>query len=64
MNKYVDELPEENGKSVHYEEMVASTGKPVATKQLFVPIDQRSGKTFLPSTSSMGDPCHSVFRRQ
>ena len=33
MDKYVSELPEENGKSIHCEEVTASTGRPVATKQ-------------------------------
>ena len=33
MNKYVTKLPEENGTSTHGEEVVASTAKPVATKQ-------------------------------
>ena len=28
MNKYVDELPEENKKPTHYEEVTASAGKP------------------------------------
>ena len=33
MNKDVDELPEENVKSIHCEEMVTGTGRTVATKQ-------------------------------
>ena len=33
MNEYVNELPEENEKSIHYEEVTASTGRPFATKQ-------------------------------
>ena len=34
MNKYVDELPEENEKSViHFEEVVTGTVRLVATKQ-------------------------------
>ena len=33
MNKYVDELHEENGESVHHEEMVTGAGKTLATKQ-------------------------------
>ena len=54
MNKYVNELPEENGESIHYEEATTGTGRPVATKQkeqstppssslssIVVPIDQR-----------------------
>ena len=56
MNKYVDKLHEENGASVHYEEMGtgSSTAKPVSTKQkiqsspplpafskMYVPADQR-----------------------
>ena len=32
VNKYVDELREENGESIYYEEMVNITEKPVATK--------------------------------
>ena len=57
MNKYVNELPEENGKSSHYEEVVTGTERPVATKQkeqsspplpslstMVVPIDQRKWK--------------------
>ena len=34
-NKYVDKLHEENGASIHYEEMATGSGtaKPVATKQ-------------------------------
>ena len=56
-NKYVDELLEENGKSIHCEEMVTGTERPVATKQkeqstpplfslstMVVPIDQRKWK--------------------
>ena len=35
MNKYVSELPEENGKSIHHEEATTSTGRP---------IDQRNWK--------------------
>ena len=31
--QYVDELPEENVKSIHYEEVVTGTERPVATKQ-------------------------------
>ena len=59
MNEHV-ELPEENGKSVHCEEMVTGTGRPVATEQkeqsnprllsfskMFVPIDQRKWKDIL-----------------
>ena len=56
MNKYVEEIYEERGESVHHEEMATGSGigKPIATKQkgqsspqsylvseLFVPIDQR-----------------------
>ena len=54
MNKYVDELHEENEKSIHHEDMVSGTEKPVETKQkgqptpplpsfskIFVPIDQQ-----------------------
>ena len=57
MNKYVVELPEKSGKSIHYEEVTASTGRPTATKQkeqstpsltsfstIVVPIDQRKWK--------------------
>ena len=33
MSKYVDELREENGESIYYEEMDTVTEKPVATKQ-------------------------------
>ena len=33
MNKIVDGLPEENAISIHYEEMVTGTERPVATKQ-------------------------------
>ena len=60
MNKYVDELNEENGESVHYEEMVTGMEKPVATKhkrqsiaplpsfsKIFVPIDQRTWNDIL-----------------
>ena len=57
MNKYVNELPEEKGQSIHYEAATASTRRPVATKQkeqftpsssalstIVVPIDQRKWK--------------------
>ena len=60
MNEYVVELSEENRKSVHFEEMVTGTGRPVATEQkeqsnprllsfskMFVPIDQRKWKDIL-----------------
>ena len=33
MNKYEDEFPTDNGKSVDYEEMFTGTVRPVATKQ-------------------------------
>ena len=32
MNKYVNDLPEENVKSLHYEEVTTGTGTPVATR--------------------------------
>ena len=32
MNKYVNDLLEENGKSIHNEEVTATTGRPVADK--------------------------------
>ena len=55
MNKYVNELPEENGKSIHVEEVTASTADPLrqnrannyslhhysALSTIVVPIDQR-----------------------
>ena len=57
LNKYVNELPEENGKSFPYEEAVTVTERPVATKQkepstpplpslsrIVVPIDHRKWK--------------------
>ena len=60
MNKYVNELPEEAGESIHYEEMVTGTGKPVAAKikeqptptlpsfsTMVVPIDQWKWKDIL-----------------
>ena len=60
MNKCVDELREENGKSIHYEEVVTGTARSVATKQkeqptpplcsfstTVVPIDQRKWKDIL-----------------
>ena len=33
MRKYVNELPEENGKPIHYEEVTARTERPVATNR-------------------------------
>ena len=33
VNKYVKELPEENSKSIHYEEVTIGAGRPVATQQ-------------------------------
>ena len=50
MNKYVNELPEEAGESIHYEEMVTGTGKPVAAKIKEQPIPT------LPSFSTMVVP--------
>ena len=60
MNKFVDELPEENERSSHYEERVTATGRPVALKKkkqsnppipsfskMFVPIDQQKWKDIL-----------------
>ena len=60
MNKYVNELPEENGKSIHCEEETTSVGRPFATKQkeqstppllslstIAVPIHQRKWKDSL-----------------
>ena len=60
MNTYVNEPPEENGKSVHNEEVTTGAGTPVATKQkeqsaqpfsslstMVVPVDQRKWKDIL-----------------
>ena len=62
LNKYANELPEENEKSNHSEEMTTDTARPVATKQkeqytpplsslstIVVPIDQRKWKDILAS---------------
>ena len=78
VNIHVDELREENGTSIHNEEVTTGAGGPVATKQreqsnppspsfskMFVPINQRKWKRHsCPSTMSMRDPCHSESRRQ
>ena len=77
LNKYVNDLREENGKYTHWEEATASTGRPVATKQkeqftpslsslptIVVPVDQRKRKTFLPLTTLMGDLFLSMSRWQ
>ena len=65
MNKYVDELPLEHGKSVHYGETVTGTERPVATK----PKEQSSTIIFIlnhcgADRSSERDPYPSVSRRQ
>ena len=57
MNKYVSEFLEENGKSIHYEEVTTGTARPIAAKQkeqstpplsslftIVVPTDQRKWK--------------------
>ena len=33
VNTYVNELPEENGRSIHQDEVTTGTGRPVATTQ-------------------------------
>ena len=49
-NKYLTQLPQENGKAIHDEEVAASTGKPDATKQQerFLPSLSSSSTTVMP----------------
>ena len=50
VDKYVTELPEENEKLIHFEEVASSTVKPVATKQKehFTPALSSSSTTDVP----------------
>ena len=48
INKYVTELPEENGKPSHHEEVALGAGKPVATEQQFTPSSASSSPTIMP----------------
>ena len=78
VNKHVDELREENGTSIHNKE-VTTGGREGPLRQnrgnnrIHHHLHSRrclcrsingSGKTFLPSTTSMRDPCRSESRRQ
>ena len=76
MNGYVDELHEESGESIHNEEIRRDGGNLLRQNRKDNQIhpylllkDVRADrsteveKTFLPSTTSMRDPCHSESRR-
>ena len=50
INRYVTDLPEENEKLIHYEELALGAKKPIATKQqeLSIPSSSSSSSTLLP----------------
>ena len=77
MNKYVNELSEENGKSIHVEEVTANTGDPLRqsrrndslrhylhSQRLLCQSIDGSGKTFLPLNALMRNHYPSMSRSQ
>ena len=77
MNKYVDELPEANGESIHFEEMVTGMDNPLRqnimdnqihnflhSQKCSCQLTNGTGMIFLPSTTSTREPCHTESRRQ
>ena len=62
MNKYVSELPEENGESIHYKEVTANKERPAATKQKkqFTPSLSSSSTTAMPIDLLKWNDIHAV----